>query len=141
MKVFDMFEMVHTVPDWYDGPRRGIADFQGRPHLFESEWQDGEDVHANTYLLMPIDEETFALALEDWVIWLRWEVAFKQGKTSRNTHPLLPEDEHRHREVEQLLNVPLVIDPARATRKKAEFRARHDPDKGVHALEVCWKDA
>lgn len=38
-----MFETVHILTDWYDGPRRGIADYRGRPHLFESEWSDGKD--------------------------------------------------------------------------------------------------
>jgi hypothetical protein len=26
--------------DYYDGPRKGIASFQGSPHVYESEWDD-----------------------------------------------------------------------------------------------------
>jgi hypothetical protein len=25
---------------YYDGPRKGIADVDGRPHFYESEWDD-----------------------------------------------------------------------------------------------------
>lgn len=35
------FERVHTMEDYYDGPRRGIANFRGAPHLYESERDSG----------------------------------------------------------------------------------------------------
>jgi hypothetical protein len=38
------FEIVHTIEEYYDGPRRGIANYNGKPHLYQSEWQDGEDL-------------------------------------------------------------------------------------------------
>ncbi len=138
-----MFEVVHTVTDWYDGPRRGIANYLGQPHLFESEWQDSENVDADTFLLMPIDAETFALALENWTIWRRWETAFYQGRATQETHPTLPEDQRRRDELECLLDGRLMIDPARALRKKAEFEVRNDPEwsgYGMRPLEVQWKD-
>ena len=87
-----MFEVVYTVTDWNDGPRRGIANYLGKPHLFESDRRGGEDLDAHTFLLMPIDQETLTLALEDWDIWRRWEAAFHQGKTTQEIHPALPED-------------------------------------------------
>jgi hypothetical protein len=138
-----MFEVVYTVPDWYDGPRGGIADYQGHPHLFESEWRDGENLDADTFLLMPIDGETFALALEDWAIWRRWETAFYQGGATKETHPALPDDQDRHRELGRLLEGRLIVDPVRAVRQRAEFRVRHDPEwsgYGFRPLEVQWED-
>lgn len=137
-----MFEVVYTY-DWYDGPRQGIADFRGEPHLFQSEWRDGEDLNAETFLLMPIDRDIFALALEDWAIWRRWETAFYQKMATQETHPALPEDRSRHEELVQLLEGRLVVDPARAVQKIAEFRVRTDPDwngYGWRPLEVLWKD-
>lgn len=136
-----VFEIVHT-HDWYDGPRKGIADYQGRPHLFESEWKDGEDLDADTFLLMPVDEDAFLLALEDWQIWLRWAAAYHQGRTTRETHPALPEKRDRHEELKQRLEGRLDVDPARAVRMKAEFRARVDPEWsgfGWRPLEVRWE--
>lgn len=139
-----MFEVVHMLNDWYDGPRRGIADFRGHPHVFESEWSDGNDMDADTFLLMPIDSTTFSLAVEDWMIWRRWETAFYEGATTRDTHPALPEDRVRHEELERLLERRLQINPAIAIRQKAEFRVRSDPEwngLGCSPLEVSWQDA
>ncbi|MGO8747963.1 MAG: hypothetical protein ACLQNE_18465 [Thermoguttaceae bacterium] len=137
-----MFEVVCTITDWYDGPRQGIADYQGQPHLFESEWQNGKNLDADTFLLMPIDRGTFSLALEDWAIWRRWETAYYQGTATLETHPALPEDRSRHEELERLLEGRLVVNSVRAVRKRAEFRVRNDPDwhgYGGRPLEVRWE--
>ena len=137
------FEVVHSVPDWYDGPRGGIADYNGAPHLFESEWCDGDDLESDTFLLMPIDSETFSLAMEDWAIWRRYETAFANGEVAAEHHPALPEERSRHLELEGLLQGRLVVDSKRAFRKKAEFRVRPDPNWsgcGWRPLEVCWAD-
>jgi len=139
-----VFDIVHTVTDWCDGPRRGIADLCGQPHLFKSDWKDGEDMDSDTFLLMEIDHSTFELALEDWAIWRRWETAFHQGNATQETHPVLPEDRQRHEELMLLLEGRLVADPARAIRMKAEFRVRNDPDwngYGWHPLEVRWEQS
>ena len=119
-----MFEIVHTVTDWYDGPRRGIAEFHGRPHLFESEWADGQKMESDSFLLSEIDPATLVLALEDGAIWRRWEAAFAQGNTAAETHPALPGGRLRHDELTQLLEGRLVVDPTRAVQMKAEFRVR-----------------
>jgi hypothetical protein len=135
-----MFEIVYT-HNWHDGPRDGIADFQGNPHLFESEWADREE-DDDTFLLMPIERETFDLAIEDWAIWRRWETAFHQGKATKETHPALPEDHQRHEEIKRLLEDKLVIDRTKAIRMTAEFRVRDDPDwsgSGWCPLEVRWE--
>jgi hypothetical protein len=138
-----MFETVYTLADWYDGPRRGIADYGGRPFVFESEWRDGEDLDADTFLLMSIDAETFLMALEDWAIWRRWEAEFYRDNVTLVTHPALPADRNRHEELAPLLESRLIVDPAKALRKKAEFRVRHDPEwngYGLRPLEVQWRD-
>ena len=139
-----IFEIVHTVTEYYDGPRRGIAELHGGPHLFESEWRDNEDMDADTFLLMPIDAEVFSLALEDLAIWRRWETAFRQGNATQDTHPALPQDRQRHEELKPLLEGHLVVDPARSIRMKAEFRIRSDPEwsgYGLRPLEVRWEQA
>ena len=137
------FEPVHTLTDWYDGPRKGLADYRGVPHLFESEWRDGEDPAADTFLLTPVPPDVLALALEDWAIWRRWETAFHRGLATRDTHPALPDDRARHDELERLLAGRLRTDPARAVRKAADFRPRNDPawsGCGWRPLEVRWLD-
>ncbi len=38
------WDRVHTVNDYWDHPRRGVADFQGKPHIYESQFLDmGEE--------------------------------------------------------------------------------------------------
>ena len=57
----DLFEPVHAVEDYYDGPRTGVADYRGVAHRFRSlGWQspDGPDTSWNPtddrYELVPL---------------------------------------------------------------------------------------
>ena len=105
-------ERLYTITDWFDGPRLGIADYRGGPHLYESRWDDaldfweGEDREENYcyyYWLSPIAADVFALGLEKWEIWKRWRYAWDQGEVDISTHPALPEDRERHDQIELLL--------------------------------------
>lgn len=33
-------EHVYTMTEYYDGPRGGVADFRGTPHVYRSLWTD-----------------------------------------------------------------------------------------------------
>ena len=114
-------ETVYTITDWYDGPRGGVASFEGQPHYYESRWDNELDDWSTYYLLTPLDATTFQLALEDWAIWERWEAAFKKGETTNDTHPALPEDQVRHKEIDQLLTGKLVVSPLSSFRARATF--------------------
>jgi hypothetical protein len=145
------WDKVYTVPDWYDGPRRGIANFEGEPHLFESEFADIEDAD-DVFVLSPVSDETFRLALEKWQIWRRWERAFHAGETPMDTHPALPEDRKRWEELQRLLIDAGVVYPERhgdgppqpttdlgkAVRATAAFRSS-GTDNGHASLLVKWK--
>ena len=135
------YERVHTMTDYYDGPRRGIADFDGRPHLYESKWDDFGDEYAFTFRLSPVEPRLFELALESWAIWRRWETAFHGGKTTQDTHPALPEDRPRHEELERVLVADLKIDARQAVRATGEFKQLSDPawsGLGFPPLQVKW---
>lgn len=116
------YEIVHTITDWYDGARRGIADFNGKPHYYENNWDDASNDWSEFYNLKPIDEQTFKLAIEDWEIWLRWESAYKRGEAAHDTHPALPNDKERHNEITGILGQQLLIDNDNLIKAKAEFR-------------------
>ena len=118
------FEQVYTMVDWYDGPRKGIADFRGSPHFYEWECDDKEDVYPCTFLLTPVSSELLSIALEDWAIWERWERAFDEGRTGIETHPALPEERARHDELAAILAQHLVTDRAHEVRARGEFRGR-----------------
>ena len=115
------YEIVHTITDWYDGAREGIAELNGVPHHYKNQWLEGEQNWSDIYFLKPLDAETFALAMEDWEIWLRWEKAFKEGKTTQDTHPALREDRQRHEELLQVLTGRLTVTSEISIRAKAHF--------------------
>jgi hypothetical protein len=56
-------ELVYTITDWYDGPRGGVANFEGSPHYYECRWNTSLDTWSEQYLLTALDAETFHLAL------------------------------------------------------------------------------
>lgn len=135
------YEIVHTMTDYWDGPRGGVADFNGLPHVYQSEFDETEDDWLSTFLLMPIDLATFQLAIEDWAIWRRYETAFCKGEATSASHPALPEESQRHHELALLLEKRLAIDPSRSIRAKGAFRAREDrtwSGLGWPPLEVKW---
>jgi hypothetical protein len=129
----ERYQKVHMVADSWDGPRAGVADFNGIPHVYQSVFDDERDEWSDLCLLRPIDEDTFQLVMEDWQIWLRWLDAFHAGRTSQDTHPALPEDRTRHDQLTELLSSRLSIDPATAVRARSEFEL--DPSGGY---KVRW---
>ncbi len=135
------FDIVHSVLDYYDGPRSGVADFGGVPHVYECDWSDEADDYSDIYLLVPLPEEVFKLALEDWAIWRRWEAAFHRGEASQETHPALPQDRERHTELQNRLAPFMKVDSRECFRAKASFEVRTDcpqPEKGMRNLKVKW---
>ena len=126
------FETVHTMTDYYDGPRGGVADFCGAPHVYESEFSDTLNNYTDSFRLSPISDDLFQLALEDWAIWLRWDSAFKHGETPHDTHPDLPVERDHHCELARLLDINLVIDSHNFLLATAEFRDLHS------TLQVRW---
>jgi hypothetical protein len=131
------FERVYTMTDYYDGPRGGIADLDGRPHLYSSPFEFWKDEYEDLYELRPVDGDTLALALEDWEIWLRWEEAFHAGRTAPDAHPALPADRARHDELAPLLAARLAALPRPSIRARGEFR----PSGRGRWLEVRWSPA
>jgi hypothetical protein len=134
-----LFESVHTMTDYYDGPVRGVADYCGRPHLYEARWDDVREEFGPRFQLSPLDDATRDLAIEDWAIWLRWEAAFKAGLVDQASHPALPSERARHVELQAELATRLVVDPARAFIMCGEFRWIPRPPCWPLA-EVRWYD-
>jgi hypothetical protein len=119
-------DSIYTMWDYYDGPRMGVTTLHGQPYAYQSLWTDrnGEE---DTFLLQPIDQETFHLVLEDWAIWVRWDTALQTGQTTPDTHPALPIDRQRHEELEKVLTLHFRITPNQALRAKLKYLQRDDP--------------
>lgn len=123
--------------DYYDGPRGGVADFEGRPHAYAALFNEEMGGYSEIFLLMPVEEDVFRLAMEDWAIWLRWEEAYHAGKASLDTHPALPEERARHEELKKLIGDRLTPTSSTSQKAKGEFRTGKDKDGG-DSLEVRW---
>jgi hypothetical protein len=134
-RAVDDYETVWTLWRYEDGPREGVADYQGYPHVFVSEWDEEADSYGDAFLLKPIDDETFRLVMEDWAIWRRSSVTF-QGETSLATHPVSAEDGIRREELKQLLRERLTVDPARARQSFPVQTWLVDQTSAVNPAEV-----
>ena len=137
------YERVYTVIDYYDGPRKGIADYRGKPYLYECIFDESKDDYTDAFHLAPVDAQTFQLAMEDWGIWQRWELAYHTGKVDLSTHPALPNERERHTELRTILQQVLVIDPAKAVTCIGHFEVLGSPvsPKGVvRTLQVKWTE-
>lgn len=125
-------EEVFTVTDYYDGPRQGIADFNGRPHFYDCIFDERRHNYSNLFRLTPVEPAVFQLAMESWAIWQRWESAFHAGHADQKSHPALPEDRARHEELKVALDSSLKTDEERCIVREASF--------DVAESQVKWTD-
>jgi hypothetical protein len=135
------YETVFTVTDYLDHPRKGIANYQGKPHLYERLPDEQNDHGSELFQLTPLDSITFELAMEDWEIWRRWLVAFYEKKTDISTRPALPSEAGRHAELKQILDEVLVSDPQKATMRVGRFEVLEEPsipERVIRQLQVKW---
>lgn len=136
----DTFERVYTVLDYHDGPRMGIADVGGHPHVFESRFDEEKDYYTEWYELRPIDEETLRLSLEAWEIWLRWADAHDRGLVGIETHPALPAERARRDELRALLEPRMAAATTSSVRAIATFRQPPGDARPTRSrsMEVQW---
>jgi hypothetical protein len=125
--------------DYWDGPRGGIADFNGRACSYRAR-PDEAAGYSDVFELRAVDEGMLRLALEDWDIWKRWEDALLAGRTTEDTHPALPEDRARHGEIATVLQQRLAALPGPVAEATGEFRTAPGKPKGGRGrwLEVRW---
>jgi hypothetical protein len=130
------WENVHTVSDYWDAPLTGVADYRGQPHHYERIFDETSDEWSNTFILIPLDNETFQLLLEDWEIWSRWSRAQRSGKVRLDSHPALPEDRGRFEEITEIITRKLAGHPEQ--RKKVAGRFERMTPSGPQSEEK-WR--
>ena len=128
-----IWEIVHTMDAYYDGPFSGIADYAGVPHFYQAQWNELENYHDH-YQISPVNSETFKLALEAWALWNRWGFELTTGST---TPEGLVSERHRHEQIQNMLQEILVIDPVTAKRVHGKFRGALER-VGEPYLKVSW---
>ena len=103
----ERWEPVHTVDDWYDGPREGVADYLRSYHYYRSvfldtpKWNPDED----RFELTPIPPSAHEAALELQVIRERWHSANRTGNApdDPDDERVLPTDRVRWVELTHLV--------------------------------------
>ncbi len=135
------YERVHTVSDYYDGPREGLADYGGVPHRYKSQWDKAADDWAETFELTPVDAETFGLEIERWQIWRTWERAFHSGQAAQESHPGYGGKHARYDELGKLIESRMLPLKPLNVYSIAKFRAlpgQDLPGYMMRELEVEW---
>jgi hypothetical protein len=132
------YEVVFTVRDYHDAPRSGVANFHGTPHFYQCIFDVNRDDYSNSYRLIPLNQDVFQAAIENWEIFLRWRAAFDLGKVNRKTHPALPQDKKRYEETKQILDLALEVGRDKVTHVEGEFDVLGDP-KLPHDVLTPWQ--
>jgi hypothetical protein len=117
------YEIVYTIDDYWDQPRRGVADFIRRPHHYECVFDNEKDEWSDVYFLLPLDDAAFQLHMENWKAWLRWEAAYLAGRVPLQSHPRLPEDRLRYAEIQAALEAKLKTHAAAGFTATADFKS------------------
>ncbi|MEV8406042.1 hypothetical protein AB0R12_09555 [Streptomyces niveus] len=118
--ITDGFERVYAELEWYDGPRVGLADVNGKPHYF----QNHDYVHADEadeYQVWPASEAAVQLEREQWSIFARWNERREAGEVGAESHPDHGGVDARYDELELLL-APQREAPDSARRLVGELR-------------------
>jgi len=116
-------EEVYFVIDYWDGPKKGVADYRGTPHYFRCVFDENRDEWSDVFILSPLDQDTHRLLMESKQIWERWQEAYETGATTLDSHPALPEDATRSKELDEIIERKTGIDPITAIRLKGSFEA------------------
>ena len=98
-------EKVFTISDWYDGPRAGAAEYEGKPYWYRSVYLDSEEWNPDEdrFELTPLTPEVLAWELEQTEMFNRWDAARKDGTVIWNedesTFGAFPDELPRYREL------------------------------------------
>ena len=129
-------EKVYTIEDYYDGPRGGIANFNGKPHVYECLFDDLDDEYSNGFKLMEISEETLQIALKSWNLWIKWDDKQNKTKEEMDSHPVLPEDRELYDKLSAEIKKRLKIDDDKSLVADGTFES---VKKGWNGYVVEWK--
>jgi hypothetical protein len=122
-KQHKLLEEVQFVIHYWDGPREGVADYCGTPHYFRAIFDEKRDEWSDIFILSPLEHDTYHLLMESKQIWQRWQEAYETGATTLDSHPALPEDATRRKELDAIIEPKIAIDPTTAIRLRGSFEA------------------
>ena len=114
-------ERVFVENEWWDDPRAGIANINGRPHRFKSLFDEENDDYLGTFLVWPVDQQVLDLEVEQWRIFVEWNRLYEAGEVDTDSHPANGGRNARWDELEKLLQANRVAVPPEARQAVAQF--------------------
>jgi len=117
-----VFERVYVEHEWYDGPLRGIADCDGKPHYFATVFDvDADEWAYNVVRLWPVDEATLEREIEAWHLFVALNDRRAAGKAPSGSHSGLQGMTERDDELKALLTAART-EPAGADQRTATWQ-------------------
>ena len=134
-------EKVYVENEWYDGPRKGVADFQGIPYRFIANFDDGRG-YLDSFNIFPIPENELKLEVEQWNIYIEWNKKYESGEAAIDSHPGHGGISQRWDEIEKILQSKRDLVPENALLAYANFaridrKNRYEPSGPDYG--VVWK--
>lgn len=80
-------ETVHSVYDYWDGPRTGAADFNGAPHWYQAVFDDAADEWSDVFDLTPLSHVAFEAEMQAHRVFQDWKAKFEAGLVGAESHP------------------------------------------------------
>jgi len=136
------YERVYAVWELYDGVRTGIADLNGAPHYFASQFDVTADDYSDNFKLYPVNAEFMEQATQNWAIYRDWERQFHSGEAKLETHPGHGGINREYDELKSWLDRKVGQLKALPTLYMAKFRELPDqeamPGAMLREIEVAW---
>jgi hypothetical protein len=112
----------------------------GTPHFYR--FDKKEDNYTETFLLKPIDNETFQLVVEQWAIWRKWELAFVRGEISHLSQTAVRSQDPKYSELDAKIKNKIDAISSEPILVLAHFRVRSNQPElqgGMsRELDVRW---
>jgi hypothetical protein len=137
-----LYERVHAIWDLYDGVRTGVADLDGAPHYFASQYDEGLDDYSDNFKLYPVGPEFMQRAMRNWDIYQAWAFKFYSGEADLETHPGHGGIDSEYDELKSWLDAQMTRLEALPSLYRAKFREMSGqesrPSGMLRELEVAW---
>lgn len=130
-------EKVYVENDYYDGPRAGVADVNGIPHRFVSNFDRDAGDWSDTFTLFPIGPDMLGLEREQWRLFVAWNRRYESGEVGVQTHPGHGGIDPRWDALEALLVESRRSIPTGARQAHAEF-VRNDREERYSEEGPCY---
>jgi hypothetical protein len=128
-------EEVQTIYDYWDGPKQGIANYNGELHIYEAIFDEEKDDFSGIFWLMPTTLETLQLSLKHDELWQGWLAGEGKGKSPHEVVEGFYKIQE-HVAVKELLKERMRVKSELAFKAKGSFQ-RLQPKR--HHFQVKWE--